>query len=449
MKKILSTILVLCVALSFSDTALAVGSAGFENASFSPRGMAQAGAGTAAPVEPSAISYNPAGLTELKGAQLQSSANFINHWTFFENNNVDGFTSRATTLPFATSYLSVNPGSILGDRVAFGVGMDAPFGLVRQYPSQHPATRFTGYDTWLKMYSIKPVVSVKLHDKLSVGAGPVYYRVMDFGTALVYPTLGAATGSNARLTTRGQNWGWQLGVLAKPHEKHQLGFYFRSPVTMKLSGKINVEGSVTSGRFETAARTKMDLPLNFTWAYAYKPSEKTTLMADFGFTRWSAFKRLYVDFDPVANANDNAVLNAVTKQDKDYRNSFSIHLAANHKVTKKLELMTGVSFYTRAQPDSNFIPAVPDSNRLNFGLGVIYALTNRIDLGLSYFGMFFLSNSVDNNLGGTETATSSVDGKYTSYLHEWNFSFTYKWEDLFDKMEKENVAESKDMKRVA
>ncbi len=429
MKKNLLTLIVFGAIVSFATPAFAVGSAGFENSTFSARQIAQGGAGSANPVEPAIISANPAGITELPGIQIQNSAAFINYFTIYHSDSYSDTRSRATIIPIPTAYLTVNPGKVLGDRVSLGVGMDSPFGLSRQYKSQHQISRFAGYDTWFKMYAIKPVVALKVTDKISVGAGPMYYRVMDFGTALTYPTLGAATGSNVRLTTRGQEWGWHGGVLVKATEKHQFGFYFRSPVTMHLSGRLNVEGSVTSGKFETAARTKVDLPLNFTWSYAYKATEKTTLMADFGFTRWSAFERLYVNADSVGNVNDDAVLAAIGRQDKDWNNSYSLQLGANHKLTDKLDFMAGTHFYTKAVPDSSFSPGVPDSHRLGFSFGTKYSATDNLDFSLGYLAQIFLRNRVDNNLGGNEVVgTSSVDGTYYGILQDFVVSMTYKWD---------------------
>ena len=46
---------------------------------------------------------------------------------------------------------------------------------------------YTGWDNYLKMYAIKPTVAYKVTDKISVGGGPVWYRIDDFGGIMGYP----------------------------------------------------------------------------------------------------------------------------------------------------------------------------------------------------------------------------------------------------------------------
>jgi long-chain fatty acid transport protein len=418
--------------LAFPKALFAVGSAGFENATFSAKSLAQSNAVTAQADEPAAISYNPAGIVDLPGIQMQSNAAFISAFTYHNNPSTGVHTKSTGTINFIpTGYITINPGCLLNDRVAIGIGSDSPFGLSKKYNSASPIARYTGYDNWLKMYTIKPVVAFKIADWLSVGGGPVYYRIFDFGGVLAYPNvlLGAPfPDGQVRLNLSGNTWGWQMGALLKPHKKHQFGFYFRSPVTVRTRGLIKVENATIGGNFETGGNAKMDLPLNFTWAYAFKPTDRTTIEADLGFTRWSAHKRLYINADPV-NAADDAILAASGKADKDYRGGFLIALGANHTFKNKLTVMGGIDFRWAAVPKDHFIPSVPDSNRLSFGLGVSYALAKYLDVSLAYYNSFFLRRTVNNSIG--ESIGMSVDGKYFSYLQDVVFGVTLKWDDAF------------------
>jgi long-chain fatty acid transport protein len=341
--------------------------------------------------------------------------------------------SSGTISPVPTGYVTINPGRLLWDRVAFGVGMDSPFGLNNKYDSNDPAVHYTGWRNYLKMFTVKPVMAIQFFDWLSIGGGPMYYRIYDFGTILAYPNqlLGFPfPDGQLRLNTSGNSWGWQLGVLLKPHKKHQFGFYFRSPVHLKLKGQIKVENATIGGNFETGAYTKLNLPLNFTWAYAFKPNDRTTIEADFGFTRWSIFKRLYINADPV-NPFDDAILAALGRVDTDYRNGFSLQLGGNHQLTKKLTLRGGSWFFWTPVPKTHFRPAVPDSNRLGFSLGASYEVFKHLLFDAAYSNVFVLRRNVDNNL--SEVLGTTVDGKYFSYIQEFVFSFTYQWDNFFEK----------------
>ncbi len=431
MKKLATSVLILSVIFSFNQYAFAVGSAGFENASFSAASIGEGNAVVAQAEEPAAISYNPAGLSYLPGVQIESNVGLISSFTRHSVNNGIDY-SAGTIHPVPTGYLTINPGHYLNDRLAFGVGSDSPFGLANKYDSNLPQVRYAGWNNYLKMYTIKPVASIKLADGLSIGGGPIYYRVTDFGGVQAYPNkaLGIPTlpDGQVRLNLSGNTWGWQMGTLIKPHKKHQFGFYFRSPVTIFTRGLIKVEDATVGGNFETGGNAKLDLPLNFTWAYAFKPTERDTIEVDLGYTRWSAHKRLFFNADPV-NSSDDALLAAIGKAEKNYDDSWSIHLGGHHKFNEKFTLRGGSFFFTNAVPDSSFIPAVPDANRLAFTVGGGYKISKNMNLDMSYLSEFALRRKINNSI--SESIGGSVDGNYFSYIQGLYLSFTYKWDNLF------------------
>ncbi len=428
--------LLLVLTLMVPTSAFAVGSGAFENASFSAKSIGQMNAVVAQGDEPAAISYNPAGITQLKGFQAQSSQQFIGVSTFYKGNNGDSTQSGGTLSYVPTGYMTFNPGRLLNDRLVFGIGSDSPFGLSNKYDSSHPIAHYTGYENAIKMFTVKPTVAIKLHDKLSIGGGPVLYRAFDVSTKFAYPNRLAVAGlrdGTLRANLNGNTWGWQMGILAKPIEKHQLGFYFRSPIHLRLHGRVRVENGANGAlglgpnNFETGAGAKMSLPLNMTWAYAYKPTDKLTIEADFGYTRWSIHRRLFINTDPV-NAIDDAVLAGVAKQGKDFSDGYSIHLGSNYKVNPKWTVMGGTGFYWASIPQEHWTLAIPDSNRLSFALGTGYQFTDWLGLDFSYYAGLNLRRKIDN--GKLDAVGQSLDGRYFSLVHGIYATLSYKWENL-------------------
>ena len=110
--------------LMVSSNVFAVGSAGIENASFSPKQLAKAGAGVANPDEPAAISYNPAGIVDLPGLQVQSNMHFLSIMTWNDSVTAGDTHSAGKIIPVPTGYMTLNPGRLLKDRVVFGIGSD-------------------------------------------------------------------------------------------------------------------------------------------------------------------------------------------------------------------------------------------------------------------------------------------------------------------------------------
>ncbi len=429
MKKLAFSALILSNIFLFNQSAFAVGSSAFENASFSAKSLAQGNAVVAQADEPAAISYNPAGIADVPGVQIQNNLHLISLITY--QKGLESHTrSAGTIIPVPTAYLTINPGDYFNNRLAFGIGSDAPFGLSNKYDSVNRIAHYTGYSNYLKMYAIKPVVSLKLTDWLSMGGGPIYYRIFDFGGVEAYPNKlfpgGLTADGQIRANLSGNTWGWQYGLLLKPHKKHHLGFYFRSPVTVLTRGLIKVENS-TSGNFETGGNAKVNLPLNMTFGYAYHPTPRAVIEADFGYTRWSTHERLYINNDPI-NTRENTIMAALGRIDKDYGDSYSFHLGGHYDATSKLQLRGGLLYYTAAVPGNHFIPAVPDSNKIGITIGDSYNLTKNLKFEMAYVNIFGLNRDINNSI--SETLGTSVDGRYFSYLQELTLTFTY----AFDRM---------------
>ena len=405
--------------------ALAVGSAGFENASFSAESLAQGNAVVAQASEPAAISYNPAGIVSLPGTQIQTDLSFISN---IMHHSIGGKSTQSsgTLTPVPTGYVTLNPGSLLGNRVAFGVGSDFPFGTLNKFDSNQPIAIYSGWRNYLFMYTVKPVMAIKITDRISVGAGPVYYRVYNYGGIQAYPNKivnPALADGQVRLNMAGNIWGWHMGTLVKLHEKHTFGFYFRSPITILLKGLGKVENSA-SGNFETGVWAKLDLPLNFTWAYSFRPTDRWAIETDFGFTRWSARKRVNIEHDSV-NATEDAIINAIGRSDKNDNDSFSIHLGTNYKVNDRFTLRGGGFFYTAAVHKNHYITGVPDNNRLGYGAGFGYQLSKNFNFDASYLHMFSLRREIDNTVA--ESIGGSSDGEWRGFLQELTLSLTYKF----------------------
>ncbi len=442
MKKSGLLILILFASLSLltPQTLFAVGSAGIENASFSGRQIAQSGAGTAQADEPAAISYNPAGITQLDGLQIEPTMHFIDIFTFFESDEPlsggkgSNTRSSGTVLPVPTGYITFKPKNWFDNRITFGVGSDSPFGFSNKFNSTHPIAQLSGFKNWFKMYTVKPTVAVKLADWLSIGGGPMYYRIYDWGGIQAYPNIlsaGAPFGTlktdlgQVRLNLSGNHWGWHFGVLATPHKQHQFGFYFRSPVVVKTSGIIKVTNS-SRGYFETGGNAKWSLPMNLTWAYAFKPTERATIEFDFGYTRWSSFERLFINADPVSPAEDN-ILSLIGKNNKDWKDSYNLQLGGNYKLTNRLTIRGGGYFYTNSVPEVSFISAVPDGNRLAYSLGASYEVNKNFGVDAAYLNVWNLRRTVNNNIGNGLGV--SQDGDYVTYTQEATVSCRFAFDD--------------------
>ncbi len=95
MKKLAVSALILSIIFSSNQSAFAVGSSGFENASYSAKTLAQANATVARPQDPSTVLSNPAGLMELDGVQTATGLQGLNWKIYHKNKSIaDRFDER-------------------------------------------------------------------------------------------------------------------------------------------------------------------------------------------------------------------------------------------------------------------------------------------------------------------------------------------------------------------
>src|SRR5208283_4229503 len=171
---ILCTVVAFVMILSSSVAAFASGFALIDQ-SVEGLGIAYSG-GAAMAEDASTIFYNPAGMTRLKGVQLETGLHIIMPSIKFKDNSAfsaigvpisggNGKDAGVTRL-VPNFYLTVNP----SDRLVLGLGVNSPFGLATEY-SNGWVGRYYALKSDMYTININPSVAYKITDDLSLGAG--------------------------------------------------------------------------------------------------------------------------------------------------------------------------------------------------------------------------------------------------------------------------------------
>ena len=127
--------------------------------------MAQGNAFVAEASDASAIFYNPAGLNQLKRAQVYQGT-FLNYPDReFSGGGQDSQTNHRLYRSL-TAYIAIP----VHDRVALGFGFFSPFGMGTVWPPTWAGRYLTTFSS-MKTYNLNPVISVKVLDNLSLAAG--------------------------------------------------------------------------------------------------------------------------------------------------------------------------------------------------------------------------------------------------------------------------------------
>jgi len=436
-------LLVVFVALTFitnAQVAYAVGSGGYENASFGAKALSMGNAFTAQSDDPSAISFNPAGLTDVPGTQVQFGTALINpNSTYKGTGDGAAFSERGRIDLVVTPNVYVTHQLPFFDkRFSVGFGVTAPFGLVTEYSSTGPF-RYIGFHNELAAIGTSLVGAVRLTDWLSVGASAIQYRTsakfhQKMPLALV---VNGTPDALAKLEGDGTGWGWNLGVKVKPHPKHTIGVYYRSPVRTKLDGTLRIDeiqgagalsdlgGGATGfggSSFETRANQSLEYPENITVGYLFTPNDRWKFEADIGVTGWHVFDRQVLTTDTTNTFLSN--LNLPT--DRDFKDVISVHFGTEYQLNEQWALRAGYIFFQSPQTTADWRPDIADSNRNYASLGVGYK-NKKIEIDFAYTAIFFNKRSIHNGVGSlTNSLGGEIDGNYKTFVNEFMVSFTLK-----------------------
>jgi long-chain fatty acid transport protein len=386
--KLLSVLLVLLLTASTSSFA-----AGFRLPQAGAKAMGMGFAFTAQADDPSAIYFNPAGLTQLKGQNIMVGLTYVreNGGEFIGTTPVDnnvpltsgGFTNQKTetqkSLNFFIPNMYYTRTTNSGD-VAYGVGIFAPFGLGQEYNDRNTSifrNQITKID--LMTVVVNPTIAFKVSEFLSVGAGIDYmYGKAKLAKTPWSPLLPPSVGNlyNLDLEADGTAWGYNFGLLLKPTENLRIGANYRSPFTLKLKdGDVtigNTSAAYLSGALGTTpSNTKgsatLSLPATFALGVSYT-IDKLTVNADADWTFWHSYGSL-----PITIQNSVPTLFSTDAQ-KNWKDVCALRLGAEYRVTVPLALRAGFVYDPTPAPASTMGPELPDANRLNYTVGAGYKI---------------------------------------------------------------------------
>ena len=326
--------------------------------------MGQGNAFVAEASDASAIFYNPAGLNQLKRAQVYQGV-FLNHPDReFSGGGQDSQTNHRFYKSM-TAYIAIP----VHDRVAVGIGFFSPFGMGTAWPPTW-AGRYVTTSSSLKTYNLNPVISVKVLDNLSVAAG---FDVLWSKVHLKRKTQvlgGRLPDGELDYSGEGNGVGYNFGMLYEPLAGVKLGASYRSQIKVKHFGDFTTTLPsplpATPGSQGSAA---IVLPPSLTMGISYSRFKPFTFEFDTTWTGWSTYKKLKVNLDDQVSAN--GVLTSTLTTPKNWHDAWAFRFGANYEIKEGMKVRAGYIYDLTPVPDSSFDPQVPDANRHIFTVGGI------------------------------------------------------------------------------
>lgn len=373
------------VASLFSFASPAFGG-GFRILDQSASGIGQSGAFAAQADDPSALFFNPAGMTQLPGIQTSLGTLLIGGSTTFTSpagaTTRGDFGGSVAFPPPSNYYVTANLKDLgltaLGDLTA-GIGVLSPFGILYRYPNDGPFSTAVTRQA-LPLIDIKPTLAYKLNDQLSIGVGADIYTFASFwGTGQGVTKLnnaglpGVPPGTPLEINGGGTAPGFNVSLLYTPFRNADgkplanIGLVYRSQATLHLNGNFLANGRVVSD-----AATTLVLPQVFTGGIALWPirdrEHEWKLELDVDYTGWNSFRN-----------TDVHLSNGTTIPfPQNWQSSYTTMVGTEYKWLRlermpgwEVALRAGYWYSQNAVPDSSFTPTVPDANNhsLSVGLG--------------------------------------------------------------------------------
>ena len=392
---------------------------------------ARAAAGAAAPCEDgSAVLFNPAALANQQSV-VGLSVTAIGTEGGFTFDTGESVQRDLTFTPVPSGFLNYR----IGDRLAAGFGVFAPFGLGVEWPVCPAANprgceanfegRYVGFDNTLRNVFLQPTVAYQVAPWLSLGAGldvvlssiEINQRV-DLATTptgatnpvtrnpLTFAELGVPRGTDfaeARLAGEGTGFTFNVGAQARLTEQLSLGVRYIHSTEVDLDGDANFTPVATgltlaqgnplgapagtpvdallASQFASGAlqdqglSTSLTLPRMLTVGAAFTPMESLRFLADYQYTGWESFDVARIDFAGTGIDTDLVL---------DYQNTHTYLLAGEFGARDGLLVRAGFRYNTAAERDASVSPLLPEAERNYYTLGLGYRLSDALGLDVGY-----------------------------------------------------------------
>ncbi len=401
----------------------------------------------------SALHYNPAGMTQLRGVEMMAGGILVGGTTDFRSpsgvttvGDHDGaFAWPGPGHGYITANLQDLGVSLFG-KLTVGIGVTTPFGSIMRWPDDSPFRAISTFSA-LPLFDIKPTLAYQLHPDFSIGAGADIYTFASFfgeGHAeLQSVSPGGLAPAGSKLEFHGKDTapGFNVSALytalrnGDGQPVANLAVVYRSQATLHLDGALMANGVKIQD-----ATTTLVLPQVITGGIALWPIRNTE-------REWKLELNVdYVGWKSVRNLDIRLANGMIIPQPQNWKSTYAI-LAGTEYRWLKVDRLPGWEIavrggYTNQQaqvPDLNFNPGVPSADlhvistgiglqckgNGSFlglfscgGLGIGSVKAKLIGVDLSYQAFLYEPRTISGNTG----LRAAVNGLYNTTLHAGGFS---------------------------
>ena len=314
-----------------------------------PFATARGNAFAATADNPSAIYYNPAGITQLEGQNASYSlyAIYLNsHYTSPSGSQLD---TRDEIQAVPHLYYTY---SLANLPLSFGLGVYTPYGLGLEWPD-NSSFRTLSIEGRLAYFTANPVAAWKILPSLSIAAGPtINYAQVKLKQGL-FPAPSAD-----QFVFKGDDTdvGYNIGILWQPLPQHAFGLSYRSDTTLNFTG--HAQDPPFLSRTEASAR--FHFPHNIIAGWSFRPTTNWNFEVNVDWTDWESLDSVVLK-TPGGN---------LTSLSFNWRSSWFYEFGGTYFLGNGYRASAGYIYSENTVPDATFTPTVPDSDRHIFSIGL-------------------------------------------------------------------------------
>jgi len=356
---------------------------------------------------PSAIYYNPAGITQLEGNNLRSGIYGIYLNPVYATNNGATHHIKNQFAAVPQLFYTYTPEKF---PLSFGLGVYSPYGMSVSWPEDtgFRAVALSGSLTYLR---INPVIALQMAPNFSVAAGlAVDYANLDLEQGMIGDPLPPNF-----FRFKGEGWGvgYNLGLRWQPIDQISIGATFRSSTTITLAGQTEAEKLSQLPLTYRTAQADFTFPLTAVFGVSYRPTPQWNLEFDADYTDWSSLGTITIRqaHEPLVPDNPTLIL--------DWQASWMYEFGVTRYFDNGWHASAGFVFNENSVPNAYYTPLAADMDRYFFSVGAGHK-GKRFDFDIAYqFGYgptHTVTGSTPSTIGG-QIAGQTADGKYDFISH--------------------------------
>lgn len=427
MKKLLSGILWIGLVGLLAGSAMA---AGFQINEQGARAMGQAMAFAARADDPSAIYYNPAGITQLEGTQFYFGGTAIignTTWTDVDGSEID---SRDRWEFPMHMYVTQQ----INDQWYFGLGVFVPYGLSKGWPDNFPGV-YDSKEARLLSFCFNPNIAYKINERVSIAAGFDYYHTegrldrelyLQGLSNLIFGGYPLSDGYFSAIV-KSDDFGWNAGVRVMLNDDWAVGASYRSQVNTHLEGDLEltvpytsvpqIDGTLAALFPSQQASTSITLPDTFFIGVGGNVTKQYETEIDVQWCGWSDYSVLPFDF-----SQETLVLQD-SKSVKDWADTWALRWGNEFHYNETSDIRFGMYYDSNPTPDATLDPILPDNDRFSLQVGYGWH-KGKMYFDVAYMYLYFFKRDIHNDPAYEITPSQ---GTYQSSANLFGFSAGYRF----------------------